>query len=382
MPTLSDHELRIYSPAGVLVDGGIITGGRGTSSPASRSGFKWVEYSNRVNDVGVCRFALSGSHSVLASLVDKCFVEVRRKNVGWAIPWATEWVGVYRKPHKERRDKVTDFEGTALSLLHVLQWRHVFYDPGLALKSEFTSVAAETVAKRLVNFNIGTAATTTNGRARAGTLSQPSVAIQTDAGGGNVISIAVAKDNLLDAVKKVSRIAGGDFDLVRVDKTTAALQFNWYANQRGTDRTTGSARVLFAPERGTMASSVYEYDVTTEKTVAVVYGQAGDIAVRTGTNYSSTNDIETLVNAGGVTLGNTTALNAAGDIALQQLQARVSFNFQPLQTPNCAYGKHYFLGDRVKARDYGVTVTQKIMGVTVRANSDGSETISLDSQTL
>ena len=82
-----------------------------------------------------------------------------------------------------------------------------------------------------------------------------------------------------------------------------------------------------------------------------------------------------------MTYGNTTGLNARGDIALDRLLARKTFQFQPLQTPSSAYGVHYFLGDKVSARDFGVTTTHKIIGSSVSVGDNG-EQIGLELATL
>lgn len=380
-----DFRIDLYTPAGVLL--GQLTGGLGQSSTAATSGFNYLTYTRRVNDVGVCRFRVPANHTIVGLLSDKSIVEVYRRNVDYGIDWTLEFSGLYRDAIFERRDVAT-FDAICYSNEHILGWRTVNYVAGTANRSEFSSVAGETVLKNIVKYNLTSSGTTADGRKRnatnAGAVNYSTVTIQTDGATGNSISIGVFGLSALEACRKAARVAGGDFALVRT--SAATYEFRWYLGQLGTDRSTGSAQVQFNPDRGNIAESRLQLIRSGEYTQANVWG-AGDAALRdyvsrTSSAYSaSINDIEGYSDARELSLGNTTGLNAKGDVALDQSRARTMFTFRPNQTAQTAYGKHYFLGDKVVGYDYGVSTTHRIQAVSVTAN-DGGEDISLELQTL
>ena len=182
--------------------------------------------------------------------------------------------------------------------------------------------------------------------------------------------------SLLPTLQRVADVAGGDFDLVRTGAAT--VEFRWYLGQLGTDR---SASVIFAVERGNMANPRYRYDRADERTAVVVAGQGElddrAVVVRTGADYSATNDVEAIKDARHIS--STNGLEDHGDQYLDDKRARQVITFDVLQTPACLYGSHYFLGDLVTAR-YHTTVVQKIEGVTVDF-SNGQERIGLELET-
>lgn len=384
--SLGDFRIDIYSPAGVLQ--GQLTGGLGQSSSASLSGFQYLTYTKRVNDVGQCRFRVPADHSIVSLMSDKSIVEVYRRNVDLGIDWTLEFSGLYRDAIFERRDTAT-FDAVCYSNEHILSWRTVDYVAGTANRNEFASAKGETVLKNIVTYNLTSSGTTGDGRKRnatnAGTVNYSTITIQADAATGNTISVGVFGLSALEACRKVARIAGGDFALVRT--SAATYQFRWYLGQLGTDRSTGSAKVEFNPDRGNMAESRYQVIRSSEYTQVNVWG-AGDGSLRdwvsrTGTNYAlATNDIEGYVDARELSLGNTTGLNAKGDVALDQARSRTMMTFRPLQTASTAYGLHYVLGDKVTSYDYGVSTTHRIQAVTVTASPDTGEDISLELLTI
>jgi len=380
--SVGDFRIDIYSPAGVLQ--GQLTGGLGSLSSAALSGFQQLTYTKRVNDVGVCRFRVPADHTVVNLLSDKSIVEVYRRNIDLGIDWTLDWSGVYRDAIFERRDVAT-FDAICYSNEHLLQWRIVDYAAGTNNRNDFSSAKGETVLKNIVTYNMTSSGTTGDGRKRnatnAGTVNYSTITVQADSASGNTISVGVFGMSVLEACKKVARVAGGDFGLVRT--SAATYQFRWYLGQLGTDRSTGSAQVQFNPDRGNMAESRYQVTRSTEYTQANVWG-AGDASLRdwvsrTGTNYAAaTNDIEGYVDARELSLGNTTGLNAKGDVALDQMRSKTLMTFRPVQTPTTAYGLHYFLGDKVVSYDYGVSTTHRIQAVTVTASADTAEDISLE----
>lgn len=354
---MTDYRIDVYDPSG--------------NRQAVLTDFDYLAYSKQVNNAGIIEVGIDGSHIILSSLADKWQFEVWRKPDGGA--WGREISGIYRWFQWEYTDN-PDVKIICDGILSMLGWRIVSWKAGTTDRSQFTSTAAETIAKTLVKYNATSDASVANGRIREGAIS--GVSIQTDNGGGNSTDWYCAYANLLETLKDLSKIGGGDFDLVKTSTTT--YEFRWYSGQLGSDKTDS---IIFALERGNMANPVYLNNRQREKTVAVVGGQGEGsdrlVVVRTGPNYSSNNDVEEFVAATDV--DTQSGLEARGDQKLDELKAIQSFGFDVLQTEGCRYGIDYVLGDLVTAIDpyTGSSVTVKVAKIAVGLNQDGKEKISV-----
>lgn len=342
---------------------------------AELTDFWSLSYTRRVNAPGRLDFSLAGDHRAVADLEHNGEVIVYRRNPALGLDWTADFWGLFRGMRRRFSDH-DRIEAVCPGLLTMLGRRIVAWKAGTSNRSSFSSAKAETVMKTLVSYNAGASATTGNGRIRNGTIN--GISVQADGAGGNTLSVDCAWDNLLEILQKVAAIGGGDFDLIKTG--AASWEFQWFSGQRGTDRT---ATLLFALERGNMAEPEYSYDRTEERTVAVVGGQGEGadraVVVRTGPDYAAGNDIETFVDARNNTT--TEGLNASGDAKLAASRALQQFDYRVVQTPGCAYGVHYGLGDLVKAQYGPVLVTQKIVGVSVGLDRDGNERIDVEMQT-
>lgn len=338
--------------------------------------FKYLAYTRRVNNPGVIQFGIRGDHPMLGTIADKWQVEVWRKPD--SEDWTRETTGLYRKlawEYGEQSRAVITCNG----LLSMLSWRIVAWYTSTDNRSSFTNEKAETIGNLLVKYNCTSDATTANGRLRDGEIT--GLSVETDGEEGESVYFYCAYSNVLEALKKLSMVGGGDFDLVKTSST--AWQYRWYTGQLGTDK---SSSIYFALARGNMANPVYEDNRIEEVTVAVVGGQ-GELssrmtAIRTGTNYNvSTNNIETFVAATDV--ASSGGLNSRGDERLTQFEAVKSFKFDVLQTPSTMYGTHYTLGDLVTAVNPfdDTEYTQKVDAVTVSINEMGEESIHIEMKT-
>ncbi len=331
-----------------------------------------LAYRKPVDEPGLLTVNLPATSPTLALLERDGQAIVYRRNPALGLDWTQDFIGLFGafdRAYKERETYVARFPG----LLSLLGRRSVAYRTGTANRSDFASVKAETIAKTLVEYNAGPSATVVNGRIR--TPNTLGVVVAADQARGNTLSYACAWANLLTSLRKLAKIGGGDFAL---NKTGAQqFVFEWYAGQLGTDR---SATVSFALGRGNMAEPHYVEDHTAEKTVAIVGGQGeGDsraVAVRTSADYGATNDVELFVD--GRSLSTTEGLNADGDAALAENQARREFTFKVVQTPGCFYGQHYFLGDLVTAQYGGLSQRFKVKAVNVSVDQDGKETVDVE----
>lgn len=363
----TDYELHIKNSGGVLKH--VLTDMRG------------LAYVREVNAAGWCRFDLDGSHAAIGTLAPSgvidpnAQIEVWRRSRAFGIDWQCDFYGLMQDDSQAADDDgLTTYSATCAGQLSLLGRAVVGYKSGVSNRSNFAAAKGETVLKNLVKYNATSSGTTGDGRIRTVTIAGVSVA--TDAAGGNTIDVACAWRNLLATLQDVAAIAGGDFDLVRTAATS--WEFRWYAGQLGTDR---SATVTFALERGNMAKPVLTRIRSRERTVAIVAGQgegnARSTVVRTSSSYAAgTRDAEMYLDARDLTA--TAGLEDRGDQALSENRALDALSFDVIQTPGCAYGLHYFLGDRVKANFAGVSVTKKVQRVSVELATSGDERIAVE----
>lgn len=340
--------------------------------------FRSLSYRKGVNEPGLGQFVLNGEHALVDDIEDKWQVEFWRRNQGQEIDWVCDFYGLFREPDRQGAGPGT-FTALCPGQLSVLSWPIVAWTAGTMDRSRFSGAPAETIMKTLVAYNAGANATTGNGRVRDWSIAGWTVGVEADGGGGNSLDVYCAYKNLLETLQDAARVGGGDFDLV---KTAAATwEFRWYAGQLGSDR---SGKVFFAVELGNMAAPRFRQRRLPERTAAIVAGAgegaSRDVAVRTGSNYSTTNNIEMLVDARDVTSGDSGGLNTRGDQALHEARATEEFDFDVLQIPSVLYGRDYFLGDLVTVRSpyTGSDVTRKIQAVTVAVNPDGREDIGVE----
>lgn len=328
----------------------------------------YLSYTKPVNGPGTYKYALPENHRSISLLDLDSQIEIWRRNQALGVDWYCDYYGFWRDYDWETDDQgKTRFVAMGPGQMHLLSRRHILFYTETNNKSSFDSVDGETVMHTLVKYNATSDATTGNGRLRNGAITGVSVA--TDQSRGNTVSWDCAYKNLLGELQKLSEVAGGDFDLVKVG--AQAWEWRFYPGQLGTDR---SASVTFSRGLGNMGLPRLKVRRTQEATVALAGGQgttsSRNYAIRTGATYSASNDIETFVDArNGIT---STALQALADERLAATEPQIVLTFEVLQTPGSYYGKHYFLGDLVTANYQDIEGTFKIGEVTV-AYESGAE---------
>lgn len=336
-----------------------------------------LAYRKQVNAPGLLTFEMDMQSPKLTLLEDDAQVEVRRSDLPYAVE-EVDFYGLYRAQERRFTDHGT-IKITCPGHMAILGDRYVAWYAGTNNRSSFSTVAAETIMKTLVSYNAGSAATTGNGRLRTGTIT--GLSVQTDGAAGTTLSWSCAWKNLLGELQDVALVAGGDFDLIKTGANT--WEFRFYPGQRGTDRTSGSNKVVFGLDYGNMGNPVYSRNRLQESTVAIVAGQGEGssraIAIRTGMNYSATNDREIFVDARQETTG--AGLDSKGDQALKDVEARKVFSYDVIQTPRSRYNVQYFLGDLVVAQFQDIVVQQQVYAVDISFTNDGTETIAIEMRT-
>lgn len=308
-----------------------------------------LQIDRKVNQVGNLQVGLySGDPAVQYLRQLDYIVEFRRRWPEAGIPWYTEFTAFTRTPEhqiSEGNSRISTFYGR--SLLDLVRRSSVLYysdTPGSAKGP----APADDVIKELVSENIGPLALTSHARVRNHVF--PGVSVAANTGQAASYTGAFAWRNTLDAVAEIGNANKVDFDVVWLGG--ALFEFRTYYPQQGTDRQEGTASpVIFAPYLQNMTSPTYTLSRTDEANVALVLGPGEgplrDVTIRTGVGQTDSpwNDIEIDIDASGE--DKLAALNALGDQALHDKRAAVTMTFQPIQQPQSAYGKHYFLGDVV-----------------------------------
>jgi len=372
------YKFRFRDSAGALI--GEL--GYSHQSDATSSGVSWFQYYKHVTGAGYLEMELNGDLAFLSGLDEDGQIEVWRKvdDEDWYIDFLSLNVGDYEKKWPDGIERYL-YRGPGKNDL--LSRAIVAWYAGYASRSSFTSDPAETIMKTLVTYNLTASATIANGREDTFT-SNFTITAAADAAGGNSVDWFCSWDNVLESLSALSKIGGGDYSLTRdpdSDGSYTKFEFRFHAGQLGTDRT---ATVKFSLPLGNMANPVIRRKALNTSTAAIVggpgEGSARLITVRDASSHTSDRHREMFVNAPNTKT--TAGRQAAGDSALEQHQPLVSFSWDVLQTKSLRYGVEYVLGDLATAirPDTSASTTQKITGVRVAMNSDGVETIKIDTE--
>lgn len=358
----TDYKIRVYN-SGVL--------------KAEFTDFIELDYLAVVNGEGKLDMTLKGFHDAVQYLIPDALVEAWRTNLARSVPWYKDFSVVMEDERRYFDKGVRRFDMLGNGLNSILARRIVNWPANVTSRTKFVGVAAETIMKLLVDYNIGPSATVVNGRKRSGVFTGLSIA--TDQVRGSTHNYYCHGKNLLTALQEIALMSGNDFQLDYIHGTGYVFEF--YPGQLGTDRT---ATQTFSLARGNMGSPDYQKIRSTERTVAAVWGQGDDLqreyVTVTGDNFSASNDREVYVDAREIDFGDTTGLQDKGEQRLKTLKSEDKFAFDVIQTPASFYGKHYFRGDRVTAKFDAISIQPKIVSVAIGFRRQ-RETINVDMDT-
>lgn len=337
----------------------------------------WARFTESVSGQEPLVFALDVDHPQVGDIEEFDIFEVmlRNQELGLA-DFERAFVAVQR-----HWDWITDDDGlqvlqfTAPNEKHILSWRHVLWYAGVANRSDFQTVPAETIMKTVVDYNLTALATTANGRQRAGDLAPGmgiDVATAVDGGGGNVLSMAFSGANVLSVLQKIVEQGGGDFSFEWQGGND--WEFDFHPGQLGDDKSIGADRVLFstAPGNNTMLRPRLKHTgagATTAISAGKDTGTRRQITPVDGPDFASDYDLETFVDARNEDTAD--GREFRGLLRLEELRAREALTFEVLQTANQFYSpvavtgrKTYRAGDLVLAT-YGSERVRKIESVEV-----------------
>jgi hypothetical protein len=358
-------HIRWYDRAGVLKHGFI--------DPV------WLRFTESVSGDEALVFTLHIDHNAVADAEEFDIIEVRLRNTELGIQaidgdFVRAFVGILRDWDMETNDDgVTYVLFYAPQERHILSWRSVLWYAGVANRSEFNAVAAETFMKTLIQYNCTADASVANGRQRGGNLAVGmgiDITIAADGGLGDILSGSVMGVNLLAILQKINDQAGGDFSFEWQGGND--WTFDFHLGQLGDDKSTGADRVLFSLKNNTMrAPRLRRRGALATTAIAAGQGEGVDreISAVNGPDYAAANDLEVFVDA-------RNEPEAAGRIfrgqaKLEELRIMEELTFDVLQTSNQFYSpvdvtgrKTYRAGDLVLAV-YGTEQVRKIDKVLV-----------------
>lgn len=329
-----------------------------------------VAVGRSVNGIDICQVSVGGTSASAAFLNYGAILEVYREDSGAGIAYYREFSGTIRMRDTSIADE-TVITVQALGHTALLSDRIVAWPAGVADRSEFTAVPAETVLKTIFEYNLGASATTANGRLLPGAIT--GAATPTSAGYGNLISISIAGDNVLSAMQRIQEMAGGDFDVVYTPPAT--YTYMYYNLQRGDDL---RASVVFSVGNGTIGRLRIIDDRIDDASAVIVAGSGEGMArtyvTRPATLPTGLDLRERWIDAR--TQSTTAQYTQLGDIALADAERqRQRIEVQILQSDALRYGRDYRLGDIVSVYTGSATLTRKVQSVALRLSSDGSEAI-------
>lgn len=336
-----------------------------------------LSISRQVNSIDGLTFSMASTSPNAQYLLYGYIVSVTRQDSAQGITASVEFAGMIRKITRIVSTQ-TIYQITAVSMMALLSDRIVAYRANVTNQSVFSAVVAETVLKTLFNYNCTALAVTGTTSQRIINGNTAGMTTAATASGGTAVSIACSMQNLLETMQKVAIGNGGDFDMVWT--APATYTFTWYLGQRGTNR---SSTIILSVATGTIA----ELQVTTDRVqdfTNVVLGGSGESLARNmysrpAALNTGLSNRETFMDARNQGAGTITAkYNTIGDSALAlQTKRRTVYVAKLTQNAALKYGRDYFFGDLVTINDNGVLVIQKVQGVELKFDNNGSESVNV-----
>lgn len=392
---MSQYQIRARNHDGEQI--AVFSGdGRGESG----GGLQWLSYRKRLRTPGGGIVPIFGDDEriPLLEILDvgvgvpdthlDYWLEFWRQDPVWKPEWYRDFVILHRwDSFTQQSEGQIIYEMRGRGLNDLLQAETVRWYKGSAQAAKIGS--AETVAKAYVNENIGPGATVVAGRDRAGNFQ--GLTVEVTGGTGATWDGDRANKNLLDVLFELAEFAPGDFNLVpsSFHPDPIAMQFQWRANQWGTDKTRGNdPAVVFSPENENVENIRWSYSRLDEVNVCDVAGPGKGIS-RIYRSRTSSAELDSpwarrsvVRDARSSQISSTGELDDIGDRVLNEQRSKRTFTFDVIQTEATRYRRDWDIGDLITVEPPGRSFNKKIVGVTIGVTSggDGKETISVEAE--
>lgn len=336
----------------------------------------WISlaYYKEINGIYEYTLTFADNGDSRLSLFDTDFIiEVWRSVPGSGVAWYRDFVGLHRRIKRNLdSDGKKTVSSIGVGMNGLLSRTYILYNAGTLMADK--SCPAETAMKEYVEENCGSSAVTANYRHANGAL--PGFSVDTDHAYGTLWQGSRAYKNLLSTLDDIANYAGIDFEVMYTGAGT--FIFRTYNGQLGVDRTyvglnthtglnsAGNVPVKLSPDMGNVQDEEYIFDRLAEHNRILVLGK-GDGATKewvvvedaSAVNDSPWNRCEAVIDASSQEFQYQRTM--AGWEALVANKAVESISITPLQRPNCLYGKHYDLGDRLTVVAGSVTRNKRVI---------------------
>jgi Siphovirus ReqiPepy6 Gp37-like protein len=365
----SYYELWLLSDAGVRI--------------ASLDTVQSFGYTRAVNSAG--EFSLTMPHTFDQSILAKDRrVAIYRKPQNGTM--ALDFMGVIEGITKAGRVPSRTVTGCGLNGL--LDRRKVLYFAGSA-QAQYTNAYADNAMKQIVRENLGSSATTGNGRKVTNSISSTYFTVEADTSLGSQIDKSFAFAGVGDTLRilsGLSRQAGTEVFFDIVPTTENAFEFRTFVTQRGADRrSTSGSQIVFGLEYGNLDEPVYSESWADEVNYAVAGGQAEEAARALGTAEDTTRSgvsifgkTEGFINGTNIRGTDAAAIAALDDRAKELVNSgrpKRHFTARIVNTPGSAYGLQWGFGDYITVTYDDLQFDAMIKAVTVAIDSAGYEKI-------
>lgn len=388
---IAEYQCWLYDAYGVRLD------------PIPTDRIVKLSYTRSVNTFGTLTLVVARNpagddqldRALDAAITADTRLEVWRKPVGgtWAREGDTPWLiqkharGLSQREGRYRRI-------VAYSALHLLSRRIVAAAPGTDGGTK--QGAADDLMKEFVDEAIGgSAGTFTWSGGSASRSWGSSITTQAGVGVGTTVDKDGGRRNLLTVCQELASDAmkndgiGIYFDIVY--SSTGALEFRTYVTARGADRTSGAARLVISPERGSLGGTVEVETDWSQMATAVYAGGQGQEPNRPVGTWGDAAAIgsstwglrEVWLNAshiGRLPVGHPDAANGGYSTAPLDAEAGSEIDRRrPLKKlsgtlmsiPGTEYGVNWFFGDLIVAEFERESFEALIDSVTITVTGGG-----------
>lgn len=344
-----------------------------------------LEFLKELNGVGYYVMGFQDTGDALTSLFElDGQLEIYRTVPGVGLAWYKEFEGLHRTFRRsEEREGQKIFISAGVGYNHLLARTSIMYKAGTIMADK--NLPAESAMKEYVLQNC----TSVGDDSFLGRLNYdqdteeflyptalPGFTVEADNGNGETWTGSRAYAPLLSTLQDIANFSQIDFNVV--GNGAGQFLFKTFGNETGFNRLkfpTGiqpedvqenPPQVVFSVPLGVVQNMGYELERLAEATAVAVLGKGEGSTRKTVTRINAENIDDSPWNRCEITRPitnydedyETYSLQVAGDEILKDLQPKENFDFTPLQQPSQLYGKHYFLGDIVKAK-FGAAEQEK-----------------------
>jgi hypothetical protein len=348
-----------------------------------------LAYTTTVNSVGALTATLARDAIDDAYMVPDARIEVWRTPDGGAArreadgPWLLQADAVGLDSRGKRYRKIKAVTANA-----ILGFRRVLYYANDTTYTLRSAVPADNLMKSVVTQNMGSTADSSPLvsplAAWPTRLWTAYLSVDADVSLGPNVTKAFAWQSVLTTLQELARDAAEQetpvyFDVVA--GTSTLLAFRTWVNVRGVDRSSGAARLVISPERGSLGGTVERTTDWANMATAVVAGGQGQDAARSlGAAYDSARIAlspfglrEHFLNA--TQMSSSTALAGEASAELRARRPKKALTGTLISVPGAVYGLDWGFGDKIVAEFERDSFTARVDSVTVEMKG-GLETVS------